>query len=344
MKIYNILFIQICAVCILLMTISCNEKWEEEQYEQYVSFKAPVDNSTVTRIRVKYKDNGTIYQLPLLVSGTIVNDQNLNVHTAVDSDTLRIYNVEHFGEERRDLWFKEIESSRFSFEPITLIPAGEVSSLINIKFDFNGLDFSDKWILPLIIQDDPSFNYRSNPRLGYNNALLWMTPFNDYSGTYQATALNVYAEGNENKLNLSAREAYVTGEKSIFFYAGAIEERRVDRKLFKIEATFHPDEDFVPEPGSDRIGQGTVTLRAMDDGNRLNFELKGVPTYTITENMDKERPVLLRRLLTINKIAYTFEDPNEVPGHTITYEVNGSMSLQRNINTTIPDEEFSIEC
>ena len=199
MKLYNILFVQFCAVCVLLATISCSEKWGREQYEQYVSFKAPVDSSTVTRIRVKYKDGGTLYRLPLLVSGTTVNNRDLNVHTAVDSDTLRIYNIEHFGEERQDLWFKEIEPSRFSFEPVTLIPAGEVSSLIDIKFDFNGLDFSDKWILPLIIEDDPSFNYRSNPRLGYNNALLWMTPFNDYSGTYQATALNVYVEGNKNR-------------------------------------------------------------------------------------------------------------------------------------------------
>ena len=337
------MFIGLLAVCTLISAASCTEKWEEEQYEQYVSFKAPVDSSTVTRVRVKYKEDGVVYRLPLLVSGTTVNNRDLEVHTAVDSDTLHIYNIEHFGEERQDLWYKELDPVRFTFDSITHIPAGEVSSLIDIRFDFSGVDFSDNWVLPLIIQDDPSFNYQSNPRLGYNNALLWMTPFNDYSGTYQATALNVYAEGNGNKLNLSTREAYVTGENSVFFYMGAIEETRVDRKLFKMEVTFHPDDSFVPEEGSDKIAQGTVTLRAMSDDSRLNFQMIGTPTYTITENMDKERPVMLRRLVTIAGLSYSFEDPNEVPGHTITYKVNGSMSLQRNINTTIPDEEFAIE-
>ena len=50
---------------------SCNEVWEEEQYRQYVSFKAPSYGSSVTTVRVKYKEDGIRYRLPLLVSGTL---------------------------------------------------------------------------------------------------------------------------------------------------------------------------------------------------------------------------------------------------------------------------------
>ena len=249
------------AVAALLFS-SCSDKWDEEQYEQFVSFKAPTSKSTVTRIRVKYKNDVVHYKLPILVSGTTMNNRNLDVHVGVDSDTLRIYNQEHFGEGRKDLWFRELQPSRFLFNPVTRIPAGELSSLVDIQFNFSGLDFSDNWLLPLIVEDDPSYGYQSNPRLGYNNALLWLTPFNDYSGTYQATTLNVYAEGNPNKLNLSTRNAYVVDENSIFFYAGAIDENREDRKFFKIKATFHPDRDFVPDADSNKTGQGTVTLEA----------------------------------------------------------------------------------
>lgn len=334
----------ICLAAVLALSVgACDEKWEEEQYEQYVSFKAPVDNATVTRIRVKYNSEGTPYNLPLIVSGSKVNNRDLDVHVGVDSDTLQIYNREHFGEKRKDLWYKELPSSRYVFNPVVQIPAGEVSSLMKIVFDFNRLDFSEKWLLPLIVEDDPSYNYQSHPRMNFNNALLWITPFNDYSGTYQATSLNVYANGNNNKLNLSTRSAYVIDESSVFFYAGAIDENREDRKLFKIKATFHPDADFVPEDGSDKTGKGTVTLEAMNDIAGLDFQMSGQPTYTISENMDTERPVLLRKVITISNISYTFNDTKETTGSPVSYRVAGSMSLQRNINTIIPDEEFAIE-
>lgn len=334
----------ICMAAALVLAVSaCDKVWEEEQYEQYVSFKAPVDNTTVTRIRVKYNSEGTPYNLPLLVSGTTVNSRDLVVHVGVDSDTLAVYNREHFGEGRKDLWYQEMPASRYAFNPVIHIPAGEISSLMKIVFDFNGLDFSENWLLPLKVEDDTSYNYQSNPRLNYNNALLWITPFNDYSGAYQATSLNVYANGNNNKLNLSTRSAHVINEHSVFFYAGAIEENREDRKLFKIKATFHPDENFVPEEGSDKTGQGIVTLEAMNNIAGLDFRLNGQPTYTVTENMDSEKPVLMRRVVTISNISYTFNDTKETPGMPVSYRVTGSMSLQRNINTIIPDEEFAIE-
>lgn len=333
--------------CILaafaLSVSSCSDKWEEEQYEHYISFKAPTTNSTVTQLRVKYNQDGTHYRLPLIVSGSTNNDRDIDVHVGVDSDTLQIYNVEHFGEGRKDLWFKELSSQRYVFNPVTHISAGENTALVDIQLDFNGLDFSEKWVLPLIVEDDPSYGYQSHPRLGYNNALLWFTPFNDYSGTYQTTALSVYAGDNEAKLNLSTRNAYVVDENSIFFYAGAIDEDREDRKFFKLKAVFVPDPDFVQEEGSSIKSRGTVLVEPMNNIAKLNFYSESQPTYIIEENMDTERPLLLRRTLTIQGLKYTFNDPLETNGNVITYRVDGNMSLQRNINTAIPDEEFAIE-
>lgn len=42
--IYNCWF----ALCMLLLITSCNDEWKDEQYRQYISFKAPI----------KDKDNG----------------------------------------------------------------------------------------------------------------------------------------------------------------------------------------------------------------------------------------------------------------------------------------------
>lgn len=79
--------------------------------------------------------------------------------------------------------------------------------------------------MPLIIKDDPSYNYTSHPRKNFNNALLWITPFNDFSGNYGTTALNVFPEDTNKPLVVDTREAYVVDENTIFFYAGAIKKK-----------------------------------------------------------------------------------------------------------------------
>lgn len=342
---FRYIYTYLMAVTALFMS-ACNDKWDEEQYEQYVSFKAPTDNSTVTRIRVKYKNDAINYKLPLLVSGTTMNSRELDVNIGVDSDTLRIYNSEHFGD-REDQYYKELNPSRYLFNSVTTIPAGEVSALVNLQLDFRGLDLSDNWMLPLVVKDDPSFNYKSNPRLGYNNALLWFTPFNDYSGNYGTSALTVRVKGNENqKLYLSGRNTYVVDENAIFFYAGAVNENREDRKFFKIKATFVETPGYEPktnESGVTTIMEGTIQLEAMSNTQGMNFSTMGTPTYVVTEKMELERPAMKQRLTTIKGLDYIFTDPKELSGTQVTYTVKGSMTLQRNINTTIDDEELAIE-
>jgi hypothetical protein len=58
--------------------------------------------------------------------------------------------------------------------------------------------------------------------------------------------------------------------------------------------------------------------------------------------MDTARPTLLRKTITVS-MQYSFEDALELPGHITRYSVKGTMSMQRNINTLIEDEEFAIE-
>lgn len=342
MKYKNIYtYLLAAAACVLG---SCNEVWEEEQYQQYVSFKAPMTNSDVTPVRVKYKEDGVRYRLPLLVSGTLNNGRDLDVHVGVDNDTLALFNQNRFGDERQDLWYRQLTGSRFFFNPVTRIPAGENSALIGIQLDFNGLDLSEKWVLPLVVEDDPSYGYQSHPRLDYNNALLYFMPFNDFSGKFGASTLNVKVKGTTaSRLPLSERNAFVVDENSVFFYAGAIDENREDRKLFKVKATFIEDDTFIPEGGSEVKKKGTVVLEAMNNIAGLNFVTLGTPTYEVKERMDSETPTTMIRTVTVKGVNYSFSDPKRVLGEVITYAVDGSMTLERRINTTIPDEEFAIE-
>ena len=95
-KIYSYIILLLVSFC----WVSCNNEWEDEQYEQYVSFKAPIGSNGVTDIYIRYKKDGKVtYQLPVIISGSTFNEKDLNVKVEVDNDTLGILNNERFGRE-----------------------------------------------------------------------------------------------------------------------------------------------------------------------------------------------------------------------------------------------------
>ena len=79
------IYICLSLLAVIVLGTACNNEWEDEQYEQYVSFKAPIASGSdgVTTIYVRYKDNGKVtYQLPIIVSGSTVNSQDRDIHIA----------------------------------------------------------------------------------------------------------------------------------------------------------------------------------------------------------------------------------------------------------------------
>ena len=144
---------------------SCNNEWEDEQFKQLASFKAEINNEGVTSTYVRYKPGGVVtYQLPVLLSGSTMNTQARTIHVALDKDTLDVLNQERFGERRRELFYHLLDQQYYSIPETVEMPAGESEALLPIDFTLGGqnnakpLDMSDKYILPLTIQDDPSYN------------------------------------------------------------------------------------------------------------------------------------------------------------------------------------------
>ena len=315
-----------------VLVISCNSEWDEEQYEQYISFKAPVGDKGVTDIYVRYKQGGeATYRLPMIVSGSLPNGKDRTVHIAVDTDTLDILNAARFG--REDLYYVALESNRYAFPSTVDIPAGTFSTLLDITFNLDNIDLFKKWVLPLSIAGDPSYNYEGHPRKNYAKALLRVLPFNDYSGTYSTTAMQVYIKNRDGSINKSeaipttTRTAYVVDENTVFFYAGAMDEDLIDRDKYKIKFHFEPD------------GEKLVKITSDNDKIKLN-QLKET-SYTIAEVPDVTRPYLLHRYVTFS-VDYEFVDYTSA-NEEIPYYVTGVLTLERNINTQIPDEDQAIE-
>ena len=275
--IYNCWF----ALCMLLLITSCNDEWKDEQYRQYISFKAPINDKDngVTPIYVRYNPDGKVrYQLPVIVSGSTTNEQDIDVHVALYEDTLEILNRERFSG-RTDLWYTLLEKDKYEFPETVHIPAGTCVEQLNIDFDLRGINMTDKWVLPLTIVDDVSYNYQGHPRKNYAKALLRVIPFNDYSGSYSTSTMEVYirnANGStDNKpMVTNNRTAYVVDNNTIFFYAGLMSEdlSRDERELYKIYIRFNEDK--------------SLSMWA-DDEEKIGFKLYGTPAYSMTDTMGR---------------------------------------------------------
>ena len=335
-KVYNCLTI----LAVLILACSCNDEWKDEQYHQYISLKAPIGNKGCTMINVRYKDDGKVtYRLPVIVSGSTMNDHDLSIRVAVDPDTLDVFNLQRFNN-RTDLYYKELSSNAYSFPEIVKVPAGECESLLDIDFDLKNLDMVDNWILPLTVMDDPSYGYQSNLRKHYRKALLRVVPFNDYSGSYSTTTMQTYlyktpTEGSNDDtvgdaMVMNTRTAFVVDNNTIFFYAGLMDEdlEISKRRKYKIFVKFNADK--------------SLTLTA-ENKEEIDFEVpeSATPIYSVTTNMDATRPYIEHRFVTL-RLTYIFNDITSAP-MPIRYKVMGTLMLERKINKQIPDEDQAVE-
>ena len=95
-------------LCMCTLLVSCNDEWKDELFTRMVSFKAPNGSNSVSDIYIRYQPDGSgSFQLPVIVSGSQTNDQDIAVKISVDNDTLAILNTEKYLD-RRDLWYKQL--------------------------------------------------------------------------------------------------------------------------------------------------------------------------------------------------------------------------------------------
>ena len=88
--IYTLLF----SLIVLVMFSACNDEWKEEQFEHYISFKAPINSNGVTRINLSYSETGkTTYRLPILVSGSTKNDRDITVKIGIAFPVAKTFGI-----------------------------------------------------------------------------------------------------------------------------------------------------------------------------------------------------------------------------------------------------------
>lgn len=320
------------------MFSACNDEWKDELYTQMISFKAPLGNNSLSEIYIRYQPDGTgSYQLPVIVSGSRDNERNIDVKISVDTDTLEALNREKFPVGRQDLWYVPLSEQHYSFDSeICHIPAGTNVQLYPIHFNLTGLELDDKYVLPLTVEEDPS--YILNTRKGRYKALLGINLFNDYSGTYNTTLMNIYIAGTtDDPAKVDTREARVVDENTIFFYAGSVWTEDENRRRYKVFVRF--EEGTEDENGTVK---GKLTVYGDADDMEVNIQPIGECTYE-QRVIQHETIKYLERHITTMTLSYQYTDVTSNPDYPMTYEVKGSMTMERQINPLIPDEDQAIQ-
>ena len=344
-KIKNCL-LTVLVCCAVTVTTSCNDEWEDEQYEHYISFKAPLDtegnNVGVTTVYVpltRFNGDGTprygaeglsSFDLPVIVSGSTHNDANLDIHIAHDPDTLNTLNYARFNT-RTELYYTDM-APLASFDEVLNIPSGQDIAMLHINLDFRGANFVNRYVLPLTIAQ--SEGYQRNPRKNYAKALLRILPYTLFSGPYESGNLHFYLvqadgtdEGQAGAL-ASAVQMYAIDESTTFFYAGNNDESRLDRENYKVYARFTYHE------GSKSTG--TVTFSA--DNPELDFSAERA-SFRIIEEDDATESYIRRRTVIIQDIDYHFTDYTQAAGSRFPYHVTGTLTMERKLNTQMPEED-----
>lgn len=338
---------KIIVLSVLLIFSACNDEWEDELYTNMVSLKAPINRDDVSVIYLRYNADGlaSSYKLPVIVSGSRTNDKDYSVRIGVDNDTLNHLNIGRYAD-REDLYYRQLPEQFYDLSSQTcLVPSGTDVALYDINFNFSGLDLVEKWVLPVTILDDPS--YTMNTYKGRNKALLWVMPFNDYSGNYNSASMFVYfGDNTSNYMTANTREAIVVDENTVFFYAGITEELAENRGDFKIKCEFLPPEsvevvegETAADGSSLYVKKGKLVLSS--DVPSLELEVIGEPTYEIKEELDIDRPHIIRRLFTLT-MEYKYKDNVSSDEMVFPYRCKGTMLMQRNVNTLVPDEDQAI--
>lgn len=306
----------------LLLSLGCTKEWTRELYVKEVSFV----KSGVVRLNALYKSQGgtVTLKVPVLLSGSTGNKEDIEVTIELDRDTLSNLNFDRF-RLRQDLYFQELPAANYTFPSMTTtIPAGSIQGYFDLNLKMEGLDLINKYILPVKIVSTSRNNV--SPRRWFSKSLMQIIPFNDYSGRYSNAGLiwnRDVPQNNQTALTTPYRNAWVVDERTVFFFAGNIDEEAYDRAKYKVIAALNAD--------------STVTLSAPDAA--INFsQQKG--TWTISKRKDEVQPYLEKTYITLN-LEYWYSDITN-PAFPINYRFTGPLTLEKVRNTQIPDEDQQV--
>lgn len=320
LHVYTAAFLMACAV------ISCDSNIPDEQFVKKVS----LTKNGMQKYNIDFTDEGTLnLDIPVLVSGTSKNDQDIEVTVALDPDTLADYNFERY--RNNEALYYQLPSENMYFFPkgaTATIPAGMDYNTIPLTIDLRNFDLYNNYILPLQITNVSTYGIAQS---NYSKLLINLNINNFISGSYTVSGSVWEASMPDQKLAISANSLFTLGANKCYLYMGDIAEENNNRTLYTmtIEVDKTVYEDRVDNSTSARIRKYTnITLGSKNTDKELCSEGNA---WVEQERADDPYDNKLENLVTRIYMKYSYIDLND-PTYPVKKFFEGTLSHTQSVD------------
>lgn len=293
------IYILIAVFATAILSVSCNDEWAEEQYEHYIGFRSPLNDQGVTEIYVPYSrkniegeyvaggEGRSNYELPVIVSGSLTNQQNITVHVAHDADTLKDYNFERF-RNRTALYYVLPSEKMYSFPagPEITIKSGSDYAVFPLTLNLKEFDLYSNYILPLQIENVSTYQMAWSK---YTKLLMRLNVSNFFSGNYNVDG-RVWEESYpDQKLPISSTVLRALTADQCYLYAGNVTDSDEDRAGYSLTVKVDKNsyEDSVnDETGAEIRKYTVVTIGSKNADKNIKDESNGKSWVEISRTAD----------------------------------------------------------
>ncbi|MFZ4861060.1 DUF4973 domain-containing protein [Sphingobacterium sp. Mn56C] len=297
----KIIFLSILSIGTLYC---CNPMLDDELFEKTVVF---TKNGFQDMLIDYNSQEETIAMLPVSISGTTRNTENVHVKVALDTDTLNNYNFERF-RNQTNLYYNLLPEDSYALSAQdVIIPNGSERVMLPIKLKPAKIDKLKDFVLPLRISETSSYSIGPNK---YSKALLRILFQNYFSGNYVVSG-KVRDKTYNSEINLSSRTLKVVDENTCYFYAGNIDPNSnldINNK-FIIMLHVNPDTKIV-------------SLFAADPAIELQPQTAKIETSINTDPQHNNTEITTLKIT----LKYTYKDITNTLSPP-TMEFDGSMTL-----------------
>lgn len=301
----KIIFICVSAL-VLMVNFSCNDELNDELFDKYVYFT----KNGWQDYNVDVTETGIVeVPISIAVSGTSVNDRDVNVLLAVDADTLNGYNFDKY-KYQTDLYYSEFPANCYAFENenVTILPGSEYVKA-KVTIDMNKIeDIYADYVLPLAVKEVSAYTI-AKPK---NSKLLMRLLFrNNFSGTYSGDGKVVDVTNESKELRVGNKILYAMAANKCYFFAGHKDRNSTDRADYVVTITANP--------------AGDVKLEATNPALNFTQERAEIEWTRKPHSTDPRFEIVTTEL----NVQYTYKDLASEDNTIMRYK--GSMVMSRNV-------------
>lgn len=311
----------------------CIGELPEEQFEKYVLLTV----NGWSEQDIKFTTSNTAeFPIPISISGTSSNNENVDVKLQYDLDLLARYNLEKY-KLQEDLYYSAVPNDAITLTEEVSIAAGSENGVATLVIDFNKISdpFKD-YVLPISIKTTSSYKLQPLGQaeiLKRSEALYHIRRVNSFSGDYSGS-VSVYQTNGRGSIvspyvikgsgsPVPVKTLYALSENECYFFAGQIDRNHVQRNDFIVNVRIDENDSLI-------FSSPNSTLRLIANPELIKDPIANTIKTVRKDITSDQRYELVTKTF---EFCYTFYDLTDKSDSTSTnnhiLRAQGAMSREK---------------